>query len=214
MHRNIGKPRTRSAHGNDKVQRDYSDTKEMLLDLLKVTGLISFAVVAPNGLRGYKFLLQAGSWFFQQPIKEQEHNLKKAIYYLKRQGYVTIETSGVEKFLKLMPKGVDQLKRMEVREAHFPVNKNWDQKWWIITADIPTKTHRAAADAFRAKLKEMKVVSLQRTLWVYPFEPTLELNFLLGIYDIGKFVTLMRADKLDTEDKALLLKHYKQTGLL
>lgn len=210
--REVAKNNTEEVGGSFTTK--YSDTKEMLLDLLKVAGLISFAVLAPNALRGYSGLLKSCEWFFKDPPKVQEKKLKKTVYYLKRQGYIRIESRGKERFLRLLPKGLNKLKHLEIDNVRFPASTKWDNKWWVITADIPTKTHRSAADAFRAKLKDMNVCSLQRTLWLYPFDPTRELNFLLKNFDIGKYVTLMRVDKLDGDDSLKLKTYYKKIGLL
>ena len=75
-------------------------------------------------------------------------------------------------------------------------------------ADIPSKTHRIAADMLRHKLKKIGFYPLQRTVWVHPYNPTKELNELTEYYDLGKFVTILEAKRIDAEDEKKLLNYF------
>src|SRR3989338_5511720 len=134
---------------------------------------------------------------------------RKTLYYLRKQGYVTFNTSIGESVIKLTEKGKKYLQKLLLIAAAPRKPKVWDKTWWIVLADIPTKTHRKAAELLRLKLKSMGFYPLQRTVWVHPYDPTRTLNELTNYYDLGKFVTLVQAQKLDSEDIINLKKYFK-----
>ena len=83
-----------------------------------------------------------------------------------------------------------------------------------MAADIPTKEHKTAADALRRKLKEMNFYSLQRTLWFYPHDPRLEIDWIVRIYHIERFVTIMEISRLDLDDAEKMVKFFRKQKII
>lgn len=176
-------------------------------------GVLGLAFTMPNALkllspflrRKYKRPLSAG---------EQREKVAKVFYYLKESGQIHMESTAEGLVATLTEKGTARFNRLrsEVRAIARP--KQWDGKWWLVAADIPTKTYRIAADMFRLKLRELCFYPLQRTLWLHPFNPSRELEYIVAKYGIGKFVTLMEINRLDTEDKKNIIRYFKLKHLL
>ena len=133
-------------------------------------------------------------------------------HYVKEQRYISFRTTKKGIVVQLTQRGKDKIQKLIDMPKQIPPPKIWDGKWWAIAADIPTKQHRRAADLFRLKLKELHVYALQRSLWVYPFDPRAELEYLLKYFDIERYVTVMEISRLDIADERKLRKIF--SGIL
>jgi DNA-binding transcriptional regulator PaaX len=87
--------------------------------------------------------------------------------------------------------------------------KVWNRHWWVVLADIPSKDFRVQADMFRKKLKNMEFYPLQRTVWIHPFDPRDEIDFVSVHYGIERFVTVLEATTLHADDRERLEKYFK-----
>lgn len=75
---------------------------------------------------------------------------------------------------------------------------SWDKKWRVVLFDIP-ESEREARDALRDHLEDMGFFILQRSVFVYPFDCKNEIDFLVELHDIRKYVRFMLADSIDNE---------------
>ncbi len=82
----------------------------------------------------------------------------------------------------------------------------WDKKWRVVIFDIP-EDEREARDALREHLEYMGFFVLQRSVFVHPFSCQNEINFLIELYDIRKYVRFMLVEYVDNE--AHLRKFFK-----
>ena len=110
--------------------------------------------------------------------------------------------------------GRRRLKKFNIENPVIPKPAKWNKKWWLVAADIPTREYKLAADAFRDKLKEMRFCGLQRTLWIYPFDPRREIEVLASYYRIGHFVTVMEINRLDLDDESALKSFFKREKII
>lgn len=184
------------------------------LALIGAAGIIAVSVVAPNLLQVFAngFGKYRGGRKFSR--KEKVRKLSNTFYYLKRSGLVRFKPSGKEWLLSLTLRGRRQVSRLVLETLVISRPARWNGRWWLVAADIPTAEHRQGADQLRDKLKQLKFYPLQRSLWVYPFDPRKEIEFLCQNYDIGRFVTLMEVIRLDREDEKLLKGHFRRNGIL
>lgn len=60
----------------------------------------------------------------------------------------------------------------------------------------------------------MKFYPLQRTLWLYPYDPRLEIEFLIQHYGIERFVTVMEVNRLDRDDERVLKAYFENAGII
>lgn len=182
---------------------------EVVLVVVGAVGVTALALAAPNSLKALHALGAAGK-AFAKPTKSPEQALAKTFHYLKKNKYIRFRSTKKGFVVMLTQKGRDRLQKLRDMPHCIQHPAAWDGKWWLIAADIPTQTHRRAADLFRLKLKELNVHALQRSMWVYPFDPRSELAYLIHYFGIQQFVTVMEINRLDESDEVVLRKLYKK----
>ncbi|OGE80828.1 MAG: hypothetical protein A3H72_01900 [Candidatus Doudnabacteria bacterium RIFCSPLOWO2_02_FULL_48_8] len=187
---------------------------KIILALALIAGAVSLAIVAPNAVR----LLNSVSG--RRGLKSKEFNAKqkqrvlKSVYYLKQQKDVELIPQGKNFLLKVTQKGRSKLRSINFQNLHINKPDNWDKTWWMVLADIPTKTHKSGADQLRRKLKEIGFYSLQRTVWAYPYDPRDEVDFITNYYDLSKFVTVIQVSLLDPSDEQTLRQYFKNIDII
>lgn len=178
---------------------------EIVLALLGAAGMLTLAAVAPNALG----LLQYIPRHKHRPRREREQTLVRTVYYLKNRGYITLEPADDDFKMKITQKGRRKTIRLNFEQLRIPLPSRWDGKWWITIADVPIED-RYQADCLRNKFKRLGFYPLQRTVWVYPFDPRDEVDFVSVYYRVDRFLTVMRVDQFDPGDQAELLVFFKK----
>jgi len=185
---------------------------QIVLALAGVAGVIAVATIAPNALKLFKSVPA-----LRKSLRRSNHpteKIAKVFYYLKRKGYVRLLHKGDEVFVELTQAGKKRLLKVNLENLKISKNQQWDGRWWFVLADIPTKDHRNQADSLRRKIRRLGLYPLQRTVWVYPFDPTEQIAFVCGHLQIDRFVTVMRADKIEEDDEKVLTQHFKGLGII
>lgn len=183
------------------------------LAVLMVAGILTLSAVAPN-------IFSAIGKIFQKPRgrryspKELQQKVTRTFYYLKSSGLIRMKPTkdDVKIFLTALAKR--KIKHMQFETMQVETPKKWDEKWWQVAADIPTEEYRFAADALRIKLKSMHFYPLQRTLWFYPHDPRLEVDWIIRTYGIERFVTIMEIVRLDRNDEEQMEKFFRKLKIL
>jgi len=49
---------------------------------------------------------------------------------------------------------------------------------------------------------------------MYPFDPRREIDYVSTYYRINGFVTVMEVARVDPSDKKVLVKHFREAGIL
>jgi DNA-binding transcriptional regulator PaaX len=134
---------------------------------------------------------------------------KRSFQTLKEKGLIGTSKEGDKTVVHLTKEG--QMKVLKYKFEDISVKKpaKWDKKWRIVVFDIPEK-YKAARDALVQKLKELGFVSVQKSVWVYPYPCTDEIDFITEIFNIRRFVRLVTAESIDRQQdlqKAFSLQH-------
>ncbi|MSU45238.1 MAG: CRISPR-associated endonuclease Cas2 [Candidatus Zambryskibacteria bacterium] len=79
----------------------------------------------------------------------------------------------------------------------------WDKRWRIVMFDVPEKLKKVR-ETLRYQLKRLGFLELQRSVFIFPFECSKELEYVIEFYNIKKFVRFAEVDWIDNE---LDLKH-------
>lgn len=189
---------------------------QVLLAVLSVVGIATMVLIAPNALQALKIFEKTkerrGSR--SSGFKNNSAKIIKTFYYLKQKNWVEFRRKGEDYEVTVTAQGKKQIRKMRLETLTIAKPEKWDGKFWLVIADIPTKEYRAGADAFRQKLKEMSFFHLQRTVWLYPFDPRLEIEFITRHYGIFNFVTVMKIDELDPADGKPVKKFFKKQGII
>jgi len=83
--------------------------------------------------------------------------------------------------------------------------KSWDGKWRIVIFDIPHYLKKSR-DSLRFLFKKMGFYSLQKSVFIYPFDCQKEIEFITEWHKANKYIRFIVADSVDTE--SLLIKHF------
>jgi hypothetical protein len=190
-----------------------SRTSDVALAIIATAGIITVAAIAPNILSAVHELFLKKH---RRHLKEKQAKIKttRVFYYLKRSGLIQLQRSEKDWKISLTLLGKSKVSQFELATLSITKPKFWDGKWWLIAADIPTEHYRASADLLRKKLKVLNFFPLQRTLWVFPYDPRNEIQFLAKQYNIAEFITVMEISRLDKDDEKKIKKFLKNYGIL
>lgn len=135
-------------------------------------------------------------------FRQYHGSLSKAIYDLKRRGYIEIVEDKNQKFIKLTDKG-----KLKIIKKKF-IGK-WDGLWRIIAFDIPEK-RRKTRDLFRKKLSELYCQPIQKSVWISPNDISSELEKLVLILDLENNVDYFVSKAVTGEEKYLKMFKIKE----
>lgn len=106
--------------------------------------------------------------------------------------------------LVLTDKGKQKALTYNLDEMKIKKPKQWDRKWRVVLFDIP-KNGKKIREAFRSHLNNLGFYQFQKSVFAHPYDCHDEIEYIIEIYDIRKFVRFMVAESIDNE---LHLKHY------
>lgn len=116
-------------------------------------------------------------------------NIADALYHAKKQKIVSfIENTDGTVTLILTSKGRIKKLRYDLDELDVIAPEKWDGQWRLLMYDIPKKKAR---EAFREKLKQLGFVRFQKSVWVHPYPCENEIDFVVAVFEIQKYVTLL-----------------------
>ncbi len=108
--------------------------------------------------------------------------------------------------LLLNEKGEKRALTYKAKDMKIAHPKVWDKKWRIVVFDIP-EDEREARDSLRHHLTHLGFYKLQQSVAVYPFDCRNEIDFLIELHEIRKYVRFMVSEYIDNE--AHLKKFFK-----
>jgi len=169
-------------------------TKDILLTFLKIGGVLSIMVLAPNALQMLKIL------GFDKRYKKD--NFSKSFYYLKNKKLIKLKPEGGGTKISLTERGRRRAFRYYLDDLKLKKPKKWDKKWRIVIFDIPEK-RRLARDLLRAKLKELEFIKLQKSVFVAPYPCQKEIEFIIDFYKIKPYVIFIITKEIKYDKKLL-----------
>lgn len=105
--------------------------------------------------------------------------------------------------ITLTEKGKRRALRYKIDEIEIKRPARWDGKWRIVIFDVPEKKKRAR-EALRMKLKELGFKELQKSVFIHPFECKDEVDFIVEVFEMRRYVRLIRSDFLTNDEKLKL----------
>ncbi|HPT40102.1 MAG TPA: hypothetical protein PLQ44_00645 [Candidatus Paceibacterota bacterium] len=158
------------------------------------------------------FLLPGSALIIKDFLKNQNINKKheKFRYFLKQakeKRLIRVVTKNGNDFLEITDLGRKELLRYDIDELQIRKSKLWDGKWRIVIFDIPER-FRNGRIALSRKLKELGFYSLQKSVFVFPYECENEIDFIREFFDVKKFVILLYSLTLGDYHDLILKKHF------
>jgi len=178
-------------------------TKEILLTftdaILTVTGCFS---------KSYKDKIDLSNYLENRSIDRQD--LSRKIYRLKKQGLIRKFVENKKSFIELTNKGREKIK-CDINNLVAARPKIWDKKWRIVIFDIPEKD-RAARDFVRRQLYRLGFIQIQKSVFIYPFECSKEINLICDHSGARKYIKYMITEIIEGEQD--IIKKFINNNIL
>ncbi|MFH1462747.1 MAG: hypothetical protein ABIG08_03590 [bacterium] len=157
-------------------------------------------------LAGTIYIAAASPYFIINLIKNinkfKSHKKKplgSAFDYLKRKGLIEIQKDGHDLCIILTEEGKKRAGKYQIDDLEIARPKKWDRKWRVIIFDIP-HLKNAQRNAFRRKLKELGFCSLQKSVWLHPFDCKGEIEILRDFFGLNKNqIQILLVERIENE---------------
>ena len=100
--------------------------------------------------------------------------------------------------LVLSENGKQRALRFNIDKIEIKKPPRWDKKWRVVMFDIPEQLRRLR-DSLRLHFKEIGLIELQKSVFIYPYPCSKEIEFIVEFYNAKKYVRFILADNVDNE---------------
>lgn len=122
-------------------------------------------------------------------VKRTLSRLTKQKFVEKHDGEYELTTEGKRWILKYT-----------LAELTIPKPAKWDSRWRIVMYDVAG--HQASLrNIFRVSLKRMGFLSMQESVWLYPYPCEKEIHFLRDFCGMGENVIYIIAHKIENDGR-------------
>lgn len=168
---------------------------QLVLVSLLILGSVPLMVLLP-GLAG-AFKGFAKSKNYQRDI----------IARLEKEGFVKVKYLPNGKTeVSITQNGHTRVLRYNLGTMQLMNKKKWDKKWRLILFDVPEK-RKVMRDALRKKIKELGLLKIQQSVYVYPHQCEKEMDFLISYFKIRPFVKYFTIERFGGDDE--YRKHFE-----
>ena len=186
--------------------KEKSAISPKLKDVLELLGkgvLLSSLFLFPAGGIGIKAIYDVYEQIKRKKeLREWEkYDLSRLRYILQRlhrQKIVKIIEEDGYSTIVLTDKGKLRILKYKLEEIAIIKPPHWDKKWRLIIYDI-SKFKRQQQDTFRKMLLKLKMLPLQKSVYLTPYPCDKEIEFLREYFDVGEGVLYIRADYIENE---------------
>ena len=165
-----------------------------ILKLLAIGGAIYIAAGSPYFIRMF---LKKYSQLGKYPNKK----ISNAFSRLRKQGCLQFQTVNRQIYISLTEKGKRKAGWMQIDDLEIAKQKKWDKKWRLVIFDI-AQIKKIYREAFRGKLKDLGFRSLQKSVWVHPYECQAEIELLKDFFGLSnKELRLIVAQSIGIDEE-------------
>jgi len=125
----------------------------------------------------------------------------RALYESKMVDYKELSDGSI--VMTLSEEGKKQIVHYHIDKMQIEKPARWDGMWRLVLFDIPER-HKKGRDALSAKLKNIGFYSLQKSVFIYPYECKKEVDFIVEFFEVRPFVRFLLVKETDID---LDLKH-------
>ncbi len=156
----------------------------MILEFVKVAGLLSVALVAPNVITG---LAKMGVIKSSRSSEAAKRSYKRMV----SSGHLVFDGS----HLKITRKGEAEIVRL-LGSASVQKSRRWDGKWRVLMFDVP-EYRKVLRDKIRRTVNGIGFIRLQDSVWIFPYDCEDLITLLKADFRIGKDVLYMVVESLE-----------------
>ncbi len=172
-----------------KVRR--GEIQKIVLQSIKLAGLLSVALVAPNVISTMKKLGLLSN-------KRQSEIVSSSVGRLVKKGLLKFNG----RYYELTIEGERKLRQFELVDYKLSPPKKWDKKWRVVIFDIPEKKKR-----IREQIRNMFITigfqRLQDSVWVYPYDCEDVVGLLKADFGVGGDILYMIVDEIEGDVRLL-----------
>lgn len=191
-----------------RIQSQQAKQYPTIEDALRLVGsglFISALFLFPGAGLGIKAILDECDRRQQQREKAAfaKFNLSRlryALHRLHRQKAVQVVDTSHGRVVQLTEKGRMRMLQYRLDEMVVRTPPVWDRKWRIILYDIGNVKKRQQM-LFRSMLKRLKMVPIQRSVYLTPYSCEDEITFLREYFDIADGVLYIVTNTLENEEE-------------
>jgi len=108
-----------------------------------------------------------------------------------------VDESGLS-IVKITQKGKEKLLRYDIEKMSLDETRS-DGHWRLVIYDVKTKKRRNS-EMFRKSIARLKMLKLQKSVYLTPFPCENEIEYLRQIYEIGNEVLILKVKNLENEE--------------
>ena len=168
-------------------RKKKENIQKAVLSSVKVAGLLSVALVAPNAIQYLKS-------FGLIPGNRQKEIMLRSKDRLIEDNLLKYENG----FLKLTQKGETKLGLLEMKDWKIDKPSKWDGRWRMLIFDIPEKK-RPLREKIRFTLFSIGFIRLQDSVWIYPYACEDLVNLLKIDFQVGKDLLYLIVDSIEND---------------
>src|SRR3989339_1059349 len=169
--------------------------RKIILGTIKVAGVLSVGLVAPNVLKAMAQLGVVSSF-------RQKESINSSRARLINNGLLEYKNN----MLSLTSKGEAVLWRLELQDFRLKKQKRWDNRWRVLIFDIPEK-RKVLRNRVRETLVMIGFIRLQDSVWIYPYDCEDVVTLLKADLKIGKDILYMIVESLEYDTR--LREHFE-----
>ena len=168
-------------------KKSRNDIKKAILTSVKIAGLLSLVVLAPNAIQCLKS-------FGLVPGKRQKETMLRSKDRMIENGLLKYKDG----FIELTEKGQTTLDLLEMKDWKIDVPKKWDGRWRMLIFDIPERK-RSSRTKVRSTLSSIGFMRLQDSVWIYPYDCEDLVSLLKVDFRVGKDLLYIIVDSLEND---------------
>ena len=160
---------------NKKDLLDIETPKEFLIFLLISGGVIAAMSITPAILAPAILLANT------KASKGSKKKFGDTFYYLKRKKFIRAGNKKISLTKKGLEIAIQHYVTSEIEKKQ--QHRKWNGSWWMVIFDIP-HDQRKKRNALRHFIKRLGMVQLQKSVWIYPFDCSSELQLIKNFFNL------------------------------
>ncbi|HEY4528258.1 MAG TPA: hypothetical protein VJJ48_00320 [Candidatus Paceibacterota bacterium] len=165
----------------------HGELQRMILESVKVVGILSIALVAPN-------VISAMHKLGLITLGRQREVVSSSASKLAKKGLLKFDG----KYYELTALGEKKLRLWQLKEYKSSKPQKWDKKWRVIISDIPEKKKKVRDQISRLFISA-GLVRLQDSVWVYPYDCEDIIGLLKTDFGVGKNILYLIVDEIEND---------------
>lgn len=145
-----------------KKRRGRMNLENVILSTLAVTGIVTFAAMAPNAVRLLKHVDM--DWISKRDPRQRLH---ECMSRMRRKGLVKFNER--TRRYELSDSGTRRAEEIDVGTAKISAPLRWDRRWRIVMFDISEKRKPLRRSIARL-ISRLGFYRLQDSVWVHPYD--------------------------------------------